>query len=186
MSTPSRTIPYHGQLEGAEGKIARTLLGGNANSIAKAALAVDKVKEAIVNILLNDMNDECRKLCRKKPACTLFRKCPVDKLAEFKWKNMIDELKSDAPLLFTIISSLVSHNDARNKTKVGAAHHPGICSTVAVLLKERNREMCGLQSQISLLMYSCHCEKQVCKITINATFQEGYNYSYNLNANQLA
>ena len=114
MSTPSRTIPYCGQLEGAEGGIARTLLGGDASSIAKAALAVNSVRKAIISVLLNDMNDECRKLCRKKPTCTLFRKCPVDKLAKFKWKDMIDELKNDRPLLFTIISSLVSHNNSRN------------------------------------------------------------------------
>ena len=45
--------------------------------------------------------------------------------------------------------------------KVDTAHHPGIYSAAAVLLKERNREICGLQSHVSLLMYSCHAEKQV-------------------------
>lgn len=162
VSTPFHTSPYCGQLEGAEGRLAQTLLGENASSIAKAALAISGVREAIIQVLLGDMEDECRKLCRKKPTCTLFRKYPVDKLAEFKWMDLINELKCDAPLLLDIISSLVSHSDSRNKTKAGPAHYPGICSTVAVLLKERNREMCGLQSQISLLMYSCHCEKQVC------------------------
>ena len=33
--------------------------------------------------------------------------------------------------------------------------------TAAVLLKERNREMCGIQSLISLLLYSSHVDKQV-------------------------
>ena len=31
----------------------------------------------------------------------------------------------------------------------------------AVILKERNREMCGLQQMISSLMYGSHCEKKV-------------------------
>ena len=60
--------------------------------------------------------------------------------------------------LFTTITSF---NDHRNKIKAGDFHLPGICSAVAVLIKERNREMCGLQSVISLLMYACHCDKQV-------------------------
>ena len=31
----------------------------------------------------------------------------------------------------------------------------------AAVLKERNQEMCGVQSLTSSLLYSCHCEKQV-------------------------
>ena len=71
------------------------------------------------------------------------------------------ELERDAPLLLQIIQCLVARNDYRNKCKVGAAHYHGICTAIAVMLKERNREMCGLQSLLSLLMYSGHCEKQV-------------------------
>ncbi len=57
--------------------------------------------------------------------------------------------------------------------KVGEAHFPGICSAAAILLKERNREMCGLQSLVSLLMYSCHAEKQVKFIPFWDSFIEG-------------
>ena len=74
---------------------------------------------------------------------------------------MIAELQLKAPLLFKVLHSLSSRNDHRNTLKVGVAHYPGICSAAAILLKERNREMCGLQSLISLLLYSCHAEKQV-------------------------
>jgi len=45
------------------------------------------------------------------------------------------------------------------------AHYPGICITVAVFLKERNWEMCGMQSLISLL-YSSHIEKQIINFKI--------------------
>ena len=44
--------------------------------------------------------------------------------------------------------------------KVGSSHNPGICCAAADLLKERNREMCGLQSLVSLLMFSCHAKKR--------------------------
>lgn len=164
VSTPSRAVPYCGQLGASEGKLTRALLGGDPVSIGKAALAVDGVREAIITQLLGTLNRECGTLCRKHPESP-FRKIPVDKLAGFKWSDMMTELDRDAPLLLRIIHCLVARNDARNKSKAGPARHPGICTAVAIILKERNREMCGLQSLLSLLMYSCHCEKQVHIIT---------------------
>ena len=111
--------------------------------------------------LLRTLNLECSVLCRKRKPVSLFRKIPVNKLAEFKWAEMIAELEHDAPLLLKILHCMVAKNNSRNKCKVGAARYPGICTAVSVVLKERNREMCGLQSCLSVLMYSCHCEKQV-------------------------
>lgn len=162
MATPSHAAPYCGQLGPTEAKMARALLGGNATSIAKAVLAVEGVRDAIVKQLLGLLNKECSTLCRLNPTSSLFREIPVDKMAEFKWNDLIEELKSNAPLLLDILYCLVARNDKRNKSKVGSAHYPGICTTIAVILKERNREMCGIQSLLSLMMYSSHCEKQVC------------------------
>lgn len=78
------------------------------------------------------------------------------------WEAFITELACKAPTLLHTLMTLVSFNDGRNTTKVGAAHYPGVSAAVAILLKERNREMCSIQSLVSVLMYSCHCEKQVC------------------------
>ena len=162
---PSRAAPYIGQLSGAEGKLTRALLGGNAVSIAKAVLLVKGVREAITTQFMGILNQECRKVCRKgtptNPESSLFRSVSVDQCARFRWTDMMAELEQNAPLLLSFIQCLVTRSDRRNKSKVGAAHFPGICTAVAVILKERNREMCGLQGLLSLLMYSCHCEKQV-------------------------
>ena len=136
----------------------RALLGGHAGSIAKAVLKIGDVREAIVTQILGTLNDECVN------TSSLFRSIPYEELDEFKWENMVAELQLKAPLLYRVLHSLelASRNDHQNVVKVGAAHFPGICSSIAILLKERNREMCGLQSLISLLMFSCHCEKHVC------------------------
>ena len=72
---------------------------------------------------------------------------------------MAAELEQNAPLLFTLLHSITVRNDHRNTAKTGTAHYPGICFAAAILLKERNREMCGL--------YSCHAEKQVNNIMTN-------------------
>ena len=167
VATPSRQEPYSAELRGTEGKLARALLGRNSCSIAKAALSMEGVKEAIITQLLGTLNQECNGLChRKKERSSLFRRIPVDTMVDFKWAQMIEELESRAPLLLRIFDCLVTRNDHRNKCKIGVAHYPGICTAIAIILKERCRDMCGLQSLVSLLLYSCHCEKQVCSLNV--------------------
>lgn len=146
----------------AESKIARALLGRHAESIAKAVMGQDDLREAIIIVLLMQLNQECTNLCKSSNGSP-FHRIPVDKLADFKWRDVVANLQLNAPLLFTLFYTIVSRNDNRNVVKVGAAHYPGICSAIASLLKERNRKMCGIQSLVSLLMYSCHAEKQVCR-----------------------
>ena len=53
------------------------------------------------------------------------------------------------------------HNDHRNKQKCGAAHYPGICMAVAVILNERSQKMAGIQSLVSMILFASHAEKQV-------------------------
>ena len=74
---------------------------------------------------------------------------------------LVEELSLKAPTLLKILSPIVTANDKRKQTAVPGSHNPGLCMAVAILLKERNREMCGLQSIISLLLYSSHVDKQV-------------------------
>ena len=56
---------------------------------------------------------------------------------------------------------MVSMNDHRNQHKGGVQHYPGICMAMEVLLKDRNREICGVQSVLSLLLFFSHAEKKV-------------------------
>ena len=129
------------------------------------------IKEVVVRLLLVKLNEECTCLCRRT-STSLFHSIPVDHLANFNWKNMAAELEQKAPLLITLLHSITVRNDLRNTAKTGTAHYPGICFAAAILLllKERNREMCGLQSLVSLLMYSCHAEKQVNNIMTNQRY----------------
>ena len=166
VSTPTRA-PFTNMLGEREGKVARHLLGGHAPSIAKAVMAMDDVRESLFSLFLDAINEECNNLCRRSPTnSSLFRKMPLSQIVDFKWSALVSELESRAPLLFKALSSIAAHSDNRNKSKVGVAHHPGICMAVAIILKERNREMCGVQSVASLLMYSYHCEKKVWSVKI--------------------
>ena len=56
---------------------------------------------------------------------------------------------------------IVNRNDYRNQHKQGERHHPGICMAIATLLKERNHEMCGVQTYLSLVLFSSRVHKEV-------------------------
>ena len=86
--------------------------------------------------------------------------------------KLVKELQTKSPLLLKILTAVVVRMDSRYAPKSQIVHHPAIVTAIAVLLKERNREMSGVQSINSCLIYACHCEKQVCilglpKITIS-------------------
>ena len=139
----------------------RNLIGGHALSIAKAVMAMmESVRESLFHLFLLSINEECNVLCQWTQK-SLFRKISVAQSLEYQWTPLVDELKTKSPLLCSILQSIATRSDGRNTCKVGAAHNPGICMSASVILKERNREMNGVQSLMSLLMYSCHCEKKV-------------------------
>ena len=79
----------------------------------------------------------------------------------FTWNVLVEDLKERAPTFFRVLSMVASHSDHRNKSKAGNAHNPGISMAAAVILKERNREMNGIQSLVSLIMFATHVNKQV-------------------------
>ena len=121
---------------------------------------MEAVKDAIFTTFLESIHQECSVLCQAAITSKL-RNFPADALASFKWDDFIEELRSKSPLLLKVLTCIAVRNDHRNKKEVGSAHFAGIVTGAAVLLKERNTHVSGVQSLVSMLMYSCHCEKQV-------------------------
>ncbi len=130
-------------------------------------MKIEKLKKAVFTHIMQTLSNECSSLCQKRGGASLFRKISLVGLSSNMWDDFMNELESKAPTLIHIIVALVSFSDWRNINKVSTSHYPSICAAVAVLLKERNREMCGLQSLLSVLLYSCHSEKQVCRESEN-------------------
>ena len=121
-----------------------------------------ELADEVIKLVTGVINSECHVLCRKsRENPSLFRRISTTDMPSFQWSKFVDELVKNAPTLYQLISSIVSYGDHRNVKKSGDSHFPGVCMTIAVLLKERNREICGIQSLISLLLYQSHTQKQV-------------------------
>ena len=121
----------------------------------------DNLRELLFKHFVAQIDAECSQLCQRQPKSSVYRKMPQSLLAEFSWTVFVEELQKKAPTFFQILSTIASHGDRQNKTKVGDAHNPGICMAAAVILKERNWEMNGVQSLLSLLWFTSHVNKQV-------------------------
>lgn len=119
---------------------------------------MSEVKDELFKYFLTLINRECTELCQKG---TRFRSIPVDQIANFRWDDFIEEMESKSPLLLRTLTTVATRVDHRYQHTPKTAKYPGIVTAAAVLLKQRNREMCGIPSIVSLMMYAGHCEKQV-------------------------
>ena len=131
-------------------KIGRALAGGNIPSIAKAVFSHSGIRQCLVDRVIDVVNEECTTLCRKSlQPISLFRQLPPEQVDMFSWNQCVAELQKHCPTTLQLFNTIVSCSDHRNAHKRGDRHYPGICMAMAVLLKERNREMSGIQSLIS-------------------------------------
>ena len=162
VHTPNHPTAYTAEMPPDLAKIGRALAGGHIPTIAKAVFGHASLKEELLLKVLDMVSIECGALCQKIPQnSTSFRNIPLENMEEFEWAKCIEELNNKAPILLRLFSTIVQHNDHRNASKRGDRHYPGICMAVAVLIKERNREMCGIQSLITLLLFKGQAHKKV-------------------------
>ena len=147
-------------------KKAKALAAGSLPLLAEYVVQHKQLSEMVLNLLLKVIDSECSHVCKRSKPTSPFRKVDTDKFSTFQWSTFISDLSVKAPTLLKILSSIVTHSDHRNKQKVNTAYHPGVCMAAGILLNERNREMCGVQSIISLLLFSARVDKQARNYTI--------------------
>ena len=163
VSEPSRPAQLKrvDSADDEEYNLAYAFAMGHTPSIANAIIQNSTLQEAVLSIFLDKINAECSNLCQSGGTPSAFKYITLPALPQFNWSWFIDELKNKAPLLFGIVSTICFQNDQRNKFKTGPYHNPGMSMAVALLLKERNMHMIGVQSIISLLLFAARVDKQV-------------------------
>ena len=112
------------------------------------------------------VSDECSLLCKKNAQpVSLFHHMSLEQAENFSWTRAISEISTKAPTLFSIMNNCVVTrcSASKKKHKKGDAKYPGSCKAVAILLKECNRVMCGVQSYVSSVLFST---KSVCNVYV--------------------
>ena len=136
-----------------------------------------QLKEQLIDKVLDLIEGECSLLCSRSQRGP-FRCAQVTELDTFNWEHYIHEMEQKSPILLRLLKLIVSHSDHRNQQKRAEHHVPGICITTAVMLKERNREMVGVQTHISLALFTSRVHKQVRKIKYSVTENMDHKSTY--------
>lgn len=114
----------------------------------------------MIKKVISIIDNECLTLCRRSQP-SIFRKSKPSEFLDFKWSKYIEDMESKSPVLLQLCNVIVTHGDSRKDKPQGNIHLPGVCMAVSVLLKERNREIIGLQTYVSMLLYTSRVQKQV-------------------------
>lgn len=112
-------------------------------SIAKA-VGHKRFSELVSSLILDWIEAECNTLCRQYL---------------YLYSGRLRSVTLSATLMSFVQAPLLLQFLV-NKKKGESAHYLSILMAVAVILKERNREMCGVQSLISLLLFASRVDKQ--------------------------
>ena len=157
------------QVEERFHKVAQAVAGGHPSTIAKAVFAEPSTRSILIDKVAALINEECSQLCSlSAQPMSLFRQVsfePSDS-PSFSWSQCMEELQTKCPTLLQLLWALVSRSDHRNRVKQGEQHYPGMCVAVAILLKERNKHMSGIQTLLSMVLYSSTVRKTACTLRV--------------------
>ena len=111
----------------------------------------------VVYFILQIIRVECGSLCLLKPVPSVLRVSSLKRITDFKWEDLITELRTRAPTLLAVLQAAAQ--PMRSKKLSPPASIVGMAA--GILLKSRNKHMCALQSVVSTLLYAGHASKKV-------------------------
>lgn len=137
--------------------VVTALVNGSANTFAKKALSLPKLRNAIVEEVKRLVKKECQNLCSNLPEKhSVLRDTRPAHLKTFSWQNIIEELSCRAPLLHTVLSATVERR-CHDKMQIA----PRLGMAFAILMRERNQFMCAAQTLTSIVLHASHAGKMV-------------------------
>ena len=110
------------------------------------------IRDATVTEICKEVKKEVITIASRKYGDSLLRLGQM-KLSQFSWKPIVKELQHDAPVLFSILSTVLCKNGKMKLADIGF--------TASVLLKNYCTHLALPQAVISVILYSGHCSKQV-------------------------
>ena len=117
------------------------------------------MKEQLINEVLDLIEGECALLCSRSQQGP-FRRAQVTEFDTFNWDHYIHKMEQKS-IVLCLLRLIVGHSDHCNQQKWAEHHVPGSCMTTAVMLKESNRDMVGVQTHVSLALFTSRVHKQV-------------------------
>lgn len=112
------------------------------------------IRDVTIEEVIGAIKTECELLCKRVPFPSKLRSSSVDSLTQFKFSDIVEELREKSPILLSVLQAAAS-------SRCTKATDPAIVMAAAVLVKSRSLNMCKLQATVSSLLYSGHASKKV-------------------------
>lgn len=156
-------------------RIGKTLRYKQPAYTARACLTLPAVQSEALRQTIAAVKRECMQLCQLKPRSSVLRVKSADELKSFSWKGVIQELRLTAPTFLAILQAaaqsfrpraprapkVVQKKKGRPSKHLQRARDSVVGMAAAVLLKERNQQMCKPQAIVSTILYAAHAAKKV-------------------------
>jgi len=127
------------------------------------------IKEIVSQKVLNDLNNECNSLCSTAMP-SMLRQKDAESLTNFSFQALLEEIKSRAHLLYSVIMSVCCPKKAseRNTQKTVDSKLGSIGMAIAILLRCRNKFMSAAHIVNSISLGRGHISKMVSTCTYTA------------------
>ena len=135
-------------------KLGLALVRGNWKTIASAVMRSLEIRSCVIEMVMMELQYEASHLCEKAKFRSLLRNSTPSDVIEFKWSDLINEWKREAPLLSSFLFAIAGTQRTRNVRKATTIERrfPAMCMAGAILLKERNQEMAALQHLVGIIL----------------------------------
>ena len=144
-------------------KLGRSVGRANRSAIARQVMKDDRIRTRVVELIGTHLGKEMKKLCTKE-VTSVLRKADSDSVQQFTIQSIIEEMKTHAPSVLTILRGCL-HGRKRSRAKkqksriIDIDTLVGVCC--AILLRGRSQKMNLLQRIVSLILFCGHASKRV-------------------------
>ena len=137
-------------------EVGRALL--NQKDLVSAVLNSKHLYTNTVDRIMLDVIKECVYLCEKKRFSSILRQANPNNLRDFRWSNLLDEWKKEAPLLHRFLTTVATPSSS---TSLPGNHIPAVYAAGAILLRSRNIHMSAVHHLIGLILFHGNLSKIV-------------------------
>ena len=127
--------------------------------MAEAIINVPQVKKCVQVVLLNDIDEQCRKLCAKttqEPSVLRVSRKDHTHLSEFKWISILREMKDKALDVLDFLTTI-----AIARIKEDEAQIAPLCSAFGILMNIRSGELSLVQKINTVILGAGSATKKV-------------------------
>lgn len=122
--------------------------------VAEAVLRIPSVKKHIKYKILQEIDEDCTKLCSKKNG-SILQKNDYSDMVKFEWSSLFQEMSVRCSFLRDVLVTVAKcSNKSRNP-------EPPICLCYSILLQQRNHELSLVQRINTVLLSEGNAKKMV-------------------------